>query len=134
MKSFLRAWSSCLWACASVGRITHFHDYDMHHFGSSCGTTPCDTKRLSSVNYVTRAIIHGKNNSVREKKIEMQFFPTNIHRIGFPDPKSHFSQKMLIGLDSSIRDFADCGGRKMESTFSKTLKNLGKKVSPGNIY
>ena len=59
--------------------------------------------------------------------IKCHLFPKNIHRIGFLDPRSHFSLKIFIGLDSSIRDLVNFGGRKIELTFSKILKNLKKR-------
>ena len=60
----------------------------------------------------------------------MSLFPKHIHRIGFLYPKSHFSPKIVIGLDSSFQDFVDFRGREMESTYSQILKSLKNNFFP----
>ena len=77
-----------------------------------------------------KAIIQEKNTLFHEQKIEISLLAKKIHRIGFLNPKSHFSQKIFIGLDSSIRDLVDFGSRKMEFTFSGIWTKFEKQKNP----
>ena len=60
----------------------------------------------------------------------MQFFPQNIHRIGFLNLKSHFSLKIFIGLDSSIRDLVDLLGSANGVNFFRDFEKVGKNYFP----
>ena len=77
-------------------------------------------KDCPPVNYSTRAIIHKKNTFFRGNKIEISLFPTNIHRIGFLDPKSQFFRNIFIGPESLS---------EIRPTWQKIVKSVPQKVS-----
>ena len=82
----------------------------------------CDTKRLPPVIYFTRAIIHKQNTLFRGTKNRDITFSPKYASDWISRSESHFSLKLFIGLDSSIRDLVDFRGWKMGSIFSKIWK------------